>query len=333
MLCSFSHLIHICLVACLFLSIRATPLAPSVQIHNAPGASTQDTYLAIRRGLAAASLEKRQSFRDEIPLARSWDGATLLSVQFQTDIPQNNEKKSLELIAGIEVTCTTCYVRGLAIAELTISDDFNVTEQVNATMTSVLSNVNNFTETFSDYLDNYADQVVRNFADGIDFSDFDFPTFPYAFNLTVPELPESNLRFTFNELELYMQVNTVLSAAATYEINLYTTQSAVGISVGPALTLGLTLQIDLILAIDGEIDISSGLHMKLDDGLAMDIALFGDKVTNMIFQKVDMPGSNGGQFEFLPITVESGGVVISAVLRIGAHCGIESPSSPTSPSS
>jgi hypothetical protein len=33
--------------------------------------------------------------------------------------------------------------------------------------------------------------------------------------------------------------------------------------------------------------------------------------------------SNGGQFEFLPVTVESAGVVISAVLRIGVHCGIE----------
>lgn len=33
--------------------------------------------------------------------------------------------------------------------------------------------------------------------------------------------------------------------------------------------------------------------------------------------------SNGGQFEFLPVTVESAGVVISAALRIGVHCGIE----------
>jgi len=33
--------------------------------------------------------------------------------------------------------------------------------------------------------------------------------------------------------------------------------------------------------------------------------------------------SNGGQFEFLPVTVETAGVSIAAVLRIGIHCGIE----------
>lgn len=40
--------------------------------------------------------------------------------------------------------------------------------------------------------------------------------------------------------------------------------------------------------------------------------------------------SNGGQFEFLPVTVESANAVISAVLRVGVHCGIEvtSPETP-----
>jgi hypothetical protein len=33
--------------------------------------------------------------------------------------------------------------------------------------------------------------------------------------------------------------------------------------------------------------------------------------------------SHGGQFEFLPVTVKSGSVIISAVLRIGIHCGVE----------
>lgn len=40
-------------------------------------------------------------------------------------------------------------------------------------------------------------------------------------------------------------------------------------------------------------------------------------------QVANTSDSNGGQFEFLPVTVESAGVVISAVLRIGVHCGIE----------
>jgi hypothetical protein len=40
--------------------------------------------------------------------------------------------------------------------------------------------------------------------------------------------------------------------------------------------------------------------------------------------------SNGAQFEFLPVTVESAGVVLSAILRIGIHAGIaiKTPSTP-----
>ena len=63
----------------LFVAI-ATPLTPSVQLRNAPGNTAQDTYLAIKRGLAIAKLEQRQSFSDQITLERSWDGATLLSM-------------------------------------------------------------------------------------------------------------------------------------------------------------------------------------------------------------------------------------------------------------
>ena len=72
----------------LFLSVvswvhaAVTPLNPSVQIRNAPGKSVQETYLAIKSGLAAASLDKRESFKPAQPitLERSWDGATLLSL-------------------------------------------------------------------------------------------------------------------------------------------------------------------------------------------------------------------------------------------------------------
>jgi hypothetical protein len=58
-----------------------TPLAPSVQVRNAPGKSVQETYMAIRRALAAAGLEKRESFKtDQMTLEKSWSGATLLSM-------------------------------------------------------------------------------------------------------------------------------------------------------------------------------------------------------------------------------------------------------------
>ncbi|KAH7397417.1 hypothetical protein BKA66DRAFT_409043 [Pyrenochaeta sp. MPI-SDFR-AT-0127] len=310
-----SLLISLLLVPWTNLAAALTPIASSMQIRNAPGTSVNDTYLAIRQGLAAASLNRREEFKAEIPLERSWMGATLLSIQLAQEIPQSNQNRSLEVRAGIEITCTTCYVRGLATAELTISDGFNASQAINAERDSIRQNVKNFTDTFENYLDTYRAQVMRELSDGFDMSDFEFPTFPFAFDLDVPEIPECALRFQFDDMELYMEVNTVLSAGATYEINLYSSNSPAGISIGPMLQLGFVLQVDLILSVEGAVDISSGFHIKLDDGIAMDITLFGDKVSNMIF--------NGGQFEFLPVTVESAGIAISAVLRIGVHCGIE----------
>jgi hypothetical protein len=57
-----------------------TPLGSSVQVRNAPGHSVDDTYHAIKRGLALASLEKRDGYKAQMDIARSWSGATLLSV-------------------------------------------------------------------------------------------------------------------------------------------------------------------------------------------------------------------------------------------------------------
>jgi hypothetical protein len=59
-----------------------TPLNPSVQVRNAPEKSVQETYSAIRRGLAAASLGKRESFKSDQPimLEKSWSGAALMSM-------------------------------------------------------------------------------------------------------------------------------------------------------------------------------------------------------------------------------------------------------------
>jgi hypothetical protein len=98
--------------------------------------------------------------------------------------------------------------------------------------------------------------------------------------LDVPSVPDTDLQIKFDDLELYMELNTVISAGATYAIKLFATQSPLGIMVGD-LVLGAVISVDLILAVEGEIDISSGFHIKLDDGVELNLALFGDKVSNM----------------------------------------------------
>jgi hypothetical protein len=188
----------------------------------------------------------------------------------------------VEVQAGIEVTCQTCYVKGLATAQLTISDDFDANVLIDQAVDDIRNDTIKFAQDFKDYLKDYMSNVATNVRDDLDWEDFDFPTFPFDFSLDVPEVPECNLRFQFDDMELYMEINTVLTAGATYEINLFASQSVVGMRIGPMLQLGVVLQVDLILQAEGAIDISSGFHIKLDDGVVMDIKLFGDKVSNMI---------------------------------------------------
>lgn len=70
----------LCLVSWSGLSAAVTPFHPSIHIRNAPGTYDSDNFLAVKRGLAAASLDKRETFKAELPLEKSWSGATLLSV-------------------------------------------------------------------------------------------------------------------------------------------------------------------------------------------------------------------------------------------------------------
>jgi hypothetical protein len=100
--------------------------------------------------------------------------------------------------------------------------------------------------------------------------------------MEIPAIPECNLQFTFDELELYLNVDTIFSLGATYELNLYSSSTPLGISITKDLEVGVIFAIDLILSVEGEIDISSGFHIKLDDGLRIDIALFGDDVSEIV---------------------------------------------------
>lgn len=306
--------IFTCFLLWLDYGALALPPSPSLQVRTLPGRSVQDTYDLIRRGLTVASLGKRQERKEEISLARSWTDATLLHIEVEVETSQGPGDGTIGFNTGIEVTCTTCYVRGLATAQLTIDNDFDMEDTYNTTATSVQNNIEQLASNITSYLDNYTDSVMTNLTDGIDWSDFNLPTFPYEFDLAIPPMPACHLQFQFDGLEMYMAVETVLSAGATYELNLYSSTTFLGLAVDPV-QFGLVLQVDLILAIDGEIDISSGIHIKLDDGVTMNIDLFGSSVNELVV--------NGGQFEFLPVTVQSGGVVISAALRVGLHCGVE----------
>ena len=78
---AISRIVHLLpLVLLLSVSVAATALQPVTQIRTPAGVSVRDTYNAIRRSLAAASLERRQEYKAEVPLARSWQDASLIEL-------------------------------------------------------------------------------------------------------------------------------------------------------------------------------------------------------------------------------------------------------------
>ena len=141
--------------------------------------------------------------------------------------------------------------------------------------------IDNVTTTVVDYVEDYIGNVTTNLADGIDVDDFDLPPIDVEFNIDIPDIPECQLQFQFDGMELYVLIDTVLSAGATYTLNLYTSESPIGFAIGENLEIGVIFDIDLILSVDGEIDISTGFHIKLDDGLAIDIPMFDDNISSI----------------------------------------------------
>jgi hypothetical protein len=110
-----------------------------------------------------------------------------------------------------------------------------------------------------DYPQNHNIDVVENIRDGVDASDFALPTFPRAFELAVPEISGSNVNVRFDILKLHIELDTIYILGATYEINLCTSMSIIGVRLCTILQLGVVSAVDLTLFVEivGSIYISN----------------------------------------------------------------------------
>jgi hypothetical protein len=116
---------------------------------------------------------------------------------------------------------------------------------------------------------------------GFNVNDIDFPPLELDFDVNVPAVPASDLKFQFDGLELYMEIDTILSGGATYTLNLYKSETAIGFAVANDLLVGVVFGIDLILSVESEIDISTGFHIQLHDGIAINIPMFDQDVSSI----------------------------------------------------
>ncbi|KAK4499719.1 hypothetical protein PRZ48_010237 [Zasmidium cellare] len=315
------------LVGLLFVLLKLGTLvgsspSPTISVPSPPEQGNGDLHHAIGRELSRVRPRDRE-WKNSTSLDKSWDSAVLLQLDAEAKVSQAN----ITVETGIEVICTTCYLKGVATAELSISSSLNISQELQQLSHSLVDTVENFTEAAKDFVEGTAHNVMDSIFDD---EDFKFPTFDFDFNnVSIEAVPDASLRFSFDGLELYMLIDTTLSLDATYTLNLFNSgrETAgvipIGLYITDDLQLGLIFTVDLILAAHADIDVSSGFHLLLDDGFAIDIALFGEDASSITH--------NGGRFEFLPVEIESAGAVFSATLRVGAHAGLtlSTPDGPT----
>ena len=187
----------------------------------------------------------------------------------------------MDVSSSIEIKCTTCYIKGVVNAQLNVAENFDAGAAIQQTIGNFTDEVSNLTNTMKDEFIAYAKGVVTKFSDGIDPDDFEFPTFNHTFDLDLPPVPDTDLLVTFDGMEMYVKLATTLNLGATYTLNLFSSNTPVGLSVGKNLRAGLVFTIDLILSAQGAIEISNGFHLKLKDGIAIHIPLFGDSVSSL----------------------------------------------------
>lgn len=167
---------------------------------------------------------------------------------------------------------------GTATAQFTINGNFNISQAFQTIESEIKTEVENITKAALEDVKDYLEDVILT--GDFDIDDFGFPPLHVDYDMDVPGIPECELRIQFDGMELYMQIDTIISGGATYTLNLLTSESDVGIG-GKDFLVGVVLSIDLILSVEAEIDISSGFHIRLDDGVAIDIIMFSRNVSNI----------------------------------------------------
>ena len=189
--------------------------------------------------------------------------------------------------AGVDIICKTCYVKSHITAQFTVNGTFNASTAISSFANEVKDDVVNITESAFDGIETYVKEVVGDVIDN-GFDSFDLqdlpalPTINASFNLdNVQGVPGCHLHFQFDDTELYMAIDTRLSGGATYSLNLYTSETPIGLAVGNDLEVGVVFSIDLILTVAAQIDVTSGFHLKLKDGLAIDITMFEKDISGI----------------------------------------------------
>lgn len=195
--------------------------------------------------------------------------------------PYSTNASGVDIDGSIEVICSKCYVNGSVTGNLSFTGSYNITEAVD----TVGDDLWNATVEVVDEFEDYVKEVINAAAEDItSFSLEDLPSWP-TLNVSLDlsnstGLPGTQILFEFDDLEIYLDLDIVLSTGATYTLPIYTSESEVGVKVS-GLEVGAVFTVDLILIAEAELDIGSGIHIKLDEGLVFDLEMFNTNMSNI----------------------------------------------------
>ncbi|KAL2264068.1 hypothetical protein VTK26DRAFT_2854 [Humicola hyalothermophila] len=228
----------------------------------------------------------------------------------------NKNKPSVDVHAGVEITCVDCYLIAGATAKMTVNGTFDLGNALKNVTEQIGEELKNMTETLADSIGDYTGHILKEaITFDLDAEDFSFDDYhvDMDFDIDLPPLPEVELLFQIDHLDLYMLIEASITAGSTISIPLFISQTPLGFSAGDDLLMGLVATVDLILSVEGMLNLRTGFHLQTDGPVGFKLSLFSHDVADMIF--------NGGRFEFLPVTIHYAEVALKAVLRVGLTAG------------
>jgi hypothetical protein len=174
------------------------------------------------------------------------------------------------LEAGIEVTCVYCYITCHAVFQIEVPDSSEMDTFWASTLDAIQDAIGDLVETGQELM--FQDEDIN----GTNSHALDDVA-----SVTLPQPPSVSLRVELRDLDLYAELQTIISGQATLSLTLYRSQTPIGIWLDENNEIGAFFTIDLLLSAEADIKINSGFHIKLDDGVSFNLALFSEDISSL----------------------------------------------------
>lgn len=108
------------------------------------------------------------------------------------------DAKAVHVAAGIDITCTTCYIKGTATAMFSVDGGFDAGAAITTLTKNVQDEITNLTEVAVDMFKSEPGKNGKPF--DITDTDFDLPPIDANFNIAIPPIPACQLLFESDAL-------------------------------------------------------------------------------------------------------------------------------------